>query len=67
MSSISWLTNSALEYEPKCGGIGGRGGEGCEVSANEYIRAHGAQVNFENLTPYLTSGQITTAEHYSRN
>jgi hypothetical protein len=25
MSSISWLTNSALVYEPKCGGRGGGG------------------------------------------
>jgi hypothetical protein len=28
---LSWLTNSALVYEPKCGG-----GRGCGVSANEY-------------------------------
>ncbi len=28
----SWLTNSALVYEPKCGGEGGS----CGVSANEY-------------------------------
>jgi hypothetical protein len=27
---LSWLTNSALVYEPKCGG------GGCRVSANEY-------------------------------
>jgi hypothetical protein len=30
---LSWLTNSALVYEPKCGG---REGESCRVSANEY-------------------------------
>ncbi len=30
---ISWLTNSTLVYEPKCGG---RGGGSCGVSANEY-------------------------------
>ncbi len=24
---LSWLTNSALVYEPKCGGIGGGGGD----------------------------------------
>jgi hypothetical protein len=30
---LSWLTNSALVYEPKCGG---RGGGSCGVSANEY-------------------------------
>jgi hypothetical protein len=30
---LSWLTNSALVYEPKCGG---RGGGIAGVSANEY-------------------------------
>ncbi len=30
-------------------------GGGCwEVSANEYTCAHGAQINFGDLTPYLT-------------
>jgi hypothetical protein len=48
---LSWLTNSALVYEPKCGG----GGD-CWVSANEYSWAHGAQINFGDLTPYLTYG-----------
>jgi hypothetical protein len=33
---------------------GDRGGEGCGVSANEYSCAHGAQINFRDLTPYLT-------------
>jgi hypothetical protein len=37
MSSIL-ATNSALVYEPKCGGRGGYG-----VSANEYSCAQGAQ------------------------
>ncbi len=32
----------------------GRGGGGCGVSANEYSCAHGEQINFEDLTPYLT-------------
>ncbi len=50
--SLSWLTNSALLYEPKCGGGGGRGV--CGVSANEYIYAHWAKSNFGDLTPYLT-------------
>jgi hypothetical protein len=45
---LSWLTNSALVHEPKCGG------GGCCVSANEYICSHGAQINFGDLTPYLT-------------
>jgi hypothetical protein len=31
----------------------GKGGS-CGVSANEYSCAHGAQINFEDLTPYLT-------------
>jgi hypothetical protein len=52
MSSISWLTNSALVYEPKCGGRG----EGLRpgVSANEYsCGAQGtAQINCGDLTPY---------------
>ncbi len=48
---LSWLTSSALVYEPK-----GRGGGGCGVSANEYRCAHGAQINFGDLTPYLTYG-----------
>ncbi len=35
---LSWLTNSALVYEPNCGG------GSCGVSANEYsgAQAHGA-------------------------
>ncbi len=45
---LSWLTNSALVYEPKCGGGGAFG-----VSANEHS-AHGAQINFGDLTPCLT-------------
>ncbi len=45
------LTNSSLVFEPKCGG-----GGGCGVSANEYSCAHGALINFGNLTPYLTYG-----------
>ncbi len=48
-STVSWLTNSALVYEPKCWGMGGGG-----VSANEHNCAHGAQINFGDLTPYLT-------------
>jgi len=33
MWRLSWLTNSAFVYEPKCGGRGGGGG--CGVLANE--------------------------------
>ncbi len=49
--NLSWLANSTLVYEPKCGG---KGGWGCGVSANEYSCVHGAQINFGDLTPYLT-------------
>jgi hypothetical protein len=31
-------------------------GGGCGVSANEYSCAHGAQIIFGDLTPYLTYG-----------
>jgi hypothetical protein len=44
---LSWLTNSALIYEPKCAG-----GGGCRDSANEYSCAHGVQINLGDLTPY---------------
>jgi hypothetical protein len=46
---LSWLTNGALVYEPKCGG---EGGGVCRVSANEYSCAHGAQFGY--ITQYLT-------------
>jgi hypothetical protein len=49
---LSWLTNSVLVYDPKCGG--GGGGEGCRVSANEYSCAHGDQINSGDLSPYLS-------------
>jgi hypothetical protein len=41
---------------PNAGGWGGggSGGKGCWVSANEYSCAYGAQINFGDLTPYLT-------------
>jgi hypothetical protein len=32
--------------------IAERGGGVCGVSANEYSCAHGAQINFGDLTPY---------------
>ncbi len=43
---LSWLTNSALVYEPNCVR---KGGGGCRVSANEYSCAHRAQRNFGDL------------------
>ncbi len=50
---LSWLTNSALVCEPKCWGRG----DGCGVSANEYIQLYtGAQINFGDRTSYLTYG-----------
>jgi hypothetical protein len=45
---LSWLTNSALVYEPKWGGAGLRG------PTNRYSCAHGAQINFGDVIPYLT-------------
>jgi hypothetical protein len=67
MSSIL-ADDSTLVYEHKCGGMG------CGVSANEYSCVLGAQINFGDLTPYLTSGkyllidttfsQIHLAEQY---
>ncbi len=32
------------------------GGGGCGASANEYSCAHGAPINFGDLTPYITYG-----------
>ncbi len=43
--------NVALVYEPKCGGGGVAG-----FSANEYSCAHEDQINFGDLTPFLTYG-----------
>ncbi len=37
-----------------------RGGGGCGVSANEYSSAHGAQINFGDLTPYLNDSNSPT-------
>ncbi len=34
------------------------GGGRCGVSANEYICTHGAQINFEDLTPSYTFNTI---------
>jgi hypothetical protein len=53
-----WLTNSSLVYEPKCGGGGVR------VSANQYSCAHGAQINFGVLTPYLAYANDEKDEVY---
>jgi hypothetical protein len=47
---LSLLFNSALVYEPKNAGAGGGG---CRVSANEFSSAHGAKINFRDLTPLI--------------
>jgi hypothetical protein len=39
----------------------GEGGS-CGVSASEYSCTHGAQINFGDLTPYLTYGVSDTIE-----
>jgi hypothetical protein len=44
---------------PNAGG-GGEWGSG-GVSANEYSCTHGAQINFGDLTPYLTYGEHVPA------
>ncbi len=46
---LSWLTNSALVYEPKCGERGG-GLWGLSQSVQLYTEA---QINFGDLSPYL--------------
>ncbi len=60
---LSWLTNSALVYEPLCGEKGGGGG--CGGLAIKYNCAHGAQINFGDLTPYLTCGEERDADQIS--
>ncbi len=50
MSSIL-AANSALVYEPKCMGMGGRG-----VAGAQPISTDGAHINFGDLTPHLTYG-----------
>jgi hypothetical protein len=53
---LSWLTNSALVYEPICGGGGGVGGKfaGSQPMSTAVHKAHRAQINFGDLTPHLT-------------
>ncbi len=50
---LSWLTNSALVYEPKTAGGQGEGGfAGSQPMST--AACTGAQINFGDLTPYLT-------------
>jgi hypothetical protein len=51
---LSWLTNSALVYSPNAGG-GGEFAESQPMSTAVH-NAHGAQINFGDITPYLTYG-----------
>jgi hypothetical protein len=53
---LSLLTNSALVYEPKCGGRGGVAGSQPVSTAVHTV----AQINFGGLTPCLTYGRILT-------
>ncbi len=57
---LSWLTNIALVYEPNAG-VGD-----CVVSAKEYSCARGAQINFGDLTPYLTYARNHNVFFYFR-
>jgi hypothetical protein len=43
---LSWLTNSLILFELKCGGWGG---SVAGVSAREYSCAYGAQINYGDL------------------
>ncbi len=52
---LSLMTNSALVYESQCGGIRGVAGSQ-PMSTAVHITCHGAQINFGDLTPYLTYG-----------
>ncbi len=54
----SWLTNSALGYEPKCGGRGGVAGS----QPMSTVVHTGAQKNFKDLTPYLTYGYMVPVQ-----
>ncbi len=48
---LSWLTNSARVYEPKCGGREGLRGP------SQWVQLYTeAQIIFGDLTPYLTYG-----------
>ncbi len=53
---LYWLTNSALVYEPICGGRGRVAGS--QTMSTAVHKVTGAQINFGNLTPYLPNGLI---------
>jgi hypothetical protein len=55
---LSWPTNSALVYEPKCGGRGrGRGEEFQSQPLSAAVLYTGDQINFGDLIPHLTYGK----------
>jgi hypothetical protein len=58
---LSWLTNSALVYEPKCWGKG----ESCGISANEYSCTQETK-NFADLTSYLPYGWVAESRGLGR-
>jgi hypothetical protein len=51
---LGWQTNSALVWAQMREHGEGGGVAACGVSASEYSCAHGAQINFRDLTSYLT-------------
>ncbi len=55
---LSWLPIEPSYMIPNAGG-----GRGLRGSANEYSCAHGAQINFGDLTPYLTYGRMCELEY----
>ncbi len=58
--SLSWLTKSALVYEPKC-----KGKWGVVGSQPMSTAVHRSQINFGDLTPYLTYGFHNLWEYLS--
>ncbi len=49
-----------------CPNAVGRWGGSCGVSANEYSCAHVAQINFGDITPYLTYGILGRDGYFAR-
>jgi hypothetical protein len=53
--NLSWPTNSALVFEPKCGGGGGwEAGVAGSQPMSKVVHRSPNTVNFGDLTPYLT-------------
>ncbi len=55
---LSWLTNSALVYEPKCGG------GGCGVSANEYSCTQEPRETWRSNSIFHLWSGVTTGPKY---